>query len=97
MDAEQSGRLSDFAVYPPYAACFRLADLEDDAEQAGRATCDGLVQDHAHGVHVHALIDQRASARNARNFAEADRIRKELEAKGVLLEDGSGGTIWRRK
>jgi cysteinyl-tRNA synthetase len=46
---------------------------------------------------IQALIDQRTAARKARNFAEADRIRNELEAKSVLLEDGAGGTIWRRK
>jgi cysteinyl-tRNA synthetase len=46
---------------------------------------------------IEGLIAQRTAARKAKNFAEADRIRKELESKGVLLEDTSGGTIWRRK
>ena len=46
---------------------------------------------------IQALIDQRTAARRAKNFAEADRIRKHLEALGVLLEDAAGGTIWRRK
>jgi cysteinyl-tRNA synthetase len=46
---------------------------------------------------IQALIDQRTAARKAKNFAEADRIRKELEGKGILLEDAAGGTIWRRK
>jgi cysteinyl-tRNA synthetase len=46
---------------------------------------------------IEALIAQRTTARKAKNFAEADRIRKELESKGVLLEDTPGGTIWRRK
>ena len=44
------------------------------------------------------LIIARNAARKAKNFAEADRIRKELEARGVLLEDKPGGlTEWRRK
>jgi cysteinyl-tRNA synthetase len=46
---------------------------------------------------IEALIAQRTVARTARNFAEADRIRKDLESKGVLLEDAAGKTLWRRK
>ncbi|HXV08636.1 MAG TPA: cysteine--tRNA ligase [Burkholderiales bacterium] len=47
---------------------------------------------------IEALIAQRTAARKAKNFAEADRIRKELQSKGVLLEDTPDGrTIWRRK
>jgi cysteinyl-tRNA synthetase len=46
---------------------------------------------------IEALIAQRTVARTARNFSEADRIRKDLESKGVLLEDAAGKTLWRRK
>jgi cysteinyl-tRNA synthetase len=46
---------------------------------------------------IEARIAARAAARKAKNFAESDRIRAELAAGGVILEDKSGGkTVWRR-
>ena len=41
------------------------------------------------------LIDLRAEARKAKNFAVADQIRKRLTELGVTLEDRPGGTGWR--
>ena len=46
---------------------------------------------------IDRLIDERRAARLARNFAEADRIRKDLEARGILLEDTGSTTRWKRK
>jgi cysteinyl-tRNA synthetase len=45
---------------------------------------------------IEAAIAARNAARKAKNFAEADRIRTDLALKGILLEDGPGGTTWRR-
>lgn len=45
---------------------------------------------------IDALIAERLAARTAKDFARADAIRKELSDKGVMLEDGSSGTTWRR-
>lgn len=44
---------------------------------------------------VEALIAERAAAKKAKDYARADAIRDELKARGVVLEDGSGGTTWR--
>jgi cysteinyl-tRNA synthetase len=46
---------------------------------------------------VQDLIDQRIAARQAKNWAEADRIRDELKKAGIILEDKPNGTIWRRE
>jgi cysteinyl-tRNA synthetase len=46
---------------------------------------------------VKRLIKERDEARERRDFKAADRIRQELSAKGIILEDTKEGTIWRER
>ena len=43
---------------------------------------------------IQAQIQARADAKKAKNFAEADRIRNELLAQGIVLKDAATGTTW---
>ena len=46
---------------------------------------------------IERLIEERKAARLRRDFGEADRIRDGLVERGILLEDGAGGTRWKKK
>jgi cysteinyl-tRNA synthetase len=46
---------------------------------------------------IEGMIEERKAAKQRRDFAEADRIRKSLADRGVLLEDSPAGTRWKKK
>jgi cysteinyl-tRNA synthetase len=72
-----------------------LGLLESDPDvylQAGAEKGEGLAAED-----VEKLIAARKAARAAKDWKEADRLRGELDAAGIVIEDGAGGTTWRRK
>jgi len=68
-----------------------LGVLQLEPEAFLRADAAGRVD----AAEVEALIQARLNARAEKNWAESDRIRDQLTALGVVLEDGKGGTTWR--
>jgi cysteinyl-tRNA synthetase len=88
----------------PAAQWFRLAKPAASAAGGGAAGGSGAAFAPAgdavrwiDDAEVEARIAARAAARRAKNWAESDRIRDELAAAGVVLEDKPGGkTTWRR-
>jgi cysteinyl-tRNA synthetase len=86
------------AAAAPLGAALRrmggiLGLLQSDPQAFLRGGADGGLSD----AQIEALIAQRAEARKNRNWAESDRLRDELKAQGVILEDTAGQTSWRRQ
>ncbi len=85
-------------------ALSRLAAIDDAATLKASAALLGLLRQDADAWFrggndegaIEARIAARTEAKARRNFATADRIRDELKADGIILEDGPGGTSWRR-
>lgn len=92
-------RLRDTDLQAAAALAARLKDLagvlgvlQMDPNAFLQAGAAGKVD----AAQVEALIAARLQARADKNWVESDRIRDQLTAMGVVLEDGKGGTTWRQ-
>ena len=68
-----------------------LLGAEPDAWLQGSSSGAGT-----NDAEIEAIIAMRTEARDRRDWAEADRLRDQLTAAGIVLEDGAAGTVWRR-
>jgi cysteinyl-tRNA synthetase len=84
IDAESSVLLKTWRTLKTLASVLGL-----EAIAQAESTAQGLSAEA-----IEALIAQRSTAKAAKDFSEADRIRQELKAQGVVLVDQAGGTIW---
>jgi cysteinyl-tRNA synthetase len=95
--AELWGLLRDGGIPP--AAALRAALAMDGIlalglEQALDSAQTGESPEFA--AEIEALVARRAEAKKAKDFAGADAIRNALKERGIILEDGKTGTVWRR-
>ena len=71
------------------AGAWLLGLLTQDPQTWGRSAAGDDAE-------IDRLVKQRDALRRERNFAEADRIRRELTERGIVIEDAAGGARWRR-
>jgi cysteinyl-tRNA synthetase len=99
--AEEAGKPDDAQVLKDQAAR-HAREMWSGAELLGLLSNPSAVWFQGEGSaridkYVDERIAERAEAKKNRDFATADRIRDELKAEGIILEDGPGGTTWRRE
>jgi cysteinyl-tRNA synthetase len=75
-----------------------FAVLENNDAQKLQALGYGQENSNAGDAEIDKLVAERQVARQTRDFATADRIRKELDKRGIILEDSRDGSVrWKRK
>ncbi len=93
-------RQGDVAAVHSFLATFDkvFAVLEDNDAQKLQALGYASAQAGLSDAEIEKLVAERNAAKKSRDFATADRIRKELADRGIILEDAKDGSVrWKRK
>ena len=84
------------AARPDVTAEYACAALGILSELCGVLGIEKPEERGADDEEIESLIEKRQAARKNKDFKEADRIRDELKARGIVLEDTPQGVKWRR-
>jgi cysteinyl-tRNA synthetase len=78
------------------ASMFAAGDLMGLLQSDPEEWFSGHVEGDLSADDIEALIEKRNAARKDKDFAAADAVRDQLAAANIKIEDGAGGTTWRR-
>ena len=90
-EVNKTGSLETAAILKSLSGLLGLLERSPETFLQGEVSADGYTSEK-----IETLIALRLEARQAKNFAESDRVRQELLQNGVVLEDTPQGTTWRR-
>ena len=95
--AELWGILRDGNIQPETALAAAL-DMDEVLGLGLKSllTEEKAPENEAEAREIEEIIKKRSEAKKAKDFAAADRLRDELKERGIVLEDGPGGTAWKR-
>ena len=94
--SREANRLADSGILSQKGAQQVLETFRQFDRILGCLDVDKVPEKEEIPTEITALAEARSAARKAKNFAESDRLRDEISAKGYLIEDAPGG-CWRLK